>query len=144
MQLFFFKAEEAAAEGGRPEVRRPPLDRQGARENDAERLENLPRGLQHCHQGRQHTAANAKLEGELHTPGDPRDYRQDWLQRTLAHPETSNPYWSHKQGRNLEKNYPLLFFIAVFLVFSFLLIFFRQAFPKFIHTTWTLNIKIQF
>ena len=42
---------------------RPSLDPEGVVGDDRPRLENLPRGLQHRRQGRQHPEAHQVLEG---------------------------------------------------------------------------------
>lgn len=74
------KTEEDAQEGGQAALGRQTLVSEEAGRDDRQRLENLPRGLQHHHEGRQDSQPHQKLEGVFAARTHPGGHRQVRLQ----------------------------------------------------------------
>lgn len=74
------KTEEDAQEGGQAALGRQTLVSEEAGRDDRQRLENLPGGLQHHHEGRQDSQPHQKLEGVFAARTHPGGHRQVRLQ----------------------------------------------------------------
>lgn len=77
------KTEEDAQEGGQAALGRQTLVSEEAGRDDRQRLENLPGGLQHHHEGRQDSQPHQKLEGVFAARTHPGGHRQVRLQGQL-------------------------------------------------------------